>query len=348
MSSTGLHLLAGLVVVIGVLFIKLTLTAWVQARARSGQRRARRRVPPAALPWARRGAGAGSAPRARAAARPRTPPRARAQAARGLLSLLGLIANAERAVASGAPEFAIALRTQLLVGGDTYAIQAQPEYEAAFGRPEAAGGDGEVQVGARARGRTRPVCEEGAAAHIWCKPVQAPTLLRTLHARAQAVVKVVQRSKTMAAAARGTAAASARQEPAGPPDVLHSSASGSARGGGGGPRAPAAHEGGGSDSGGEGGGDGAGAGVGGAASEADAAGEQRQEGTSRGGSPPPPPAAPLTGPQRFRRARANQVVPLPPAYHPTATTGGGGEARRRSGRQSRGSSSSGSDGERAP
>ncbi|GBF89796.1 hypothetical protein Rsub_02966 [Raphidocelis subcapitata] len=106
-SATGLHLLAALVVVVGVLFVKLTLTAWLQA-------------------------------------------------GRAALSLLGLIADAQEQELSGAPEFAIALRTQLLVGGSTYAIQAQPEYEAAFGRPDAAdgggggGGEGEAAAAAAA------------------------------------------------------------------------------------------------------------------------------------------------------------------------------------------------------
>ncbi|KAI8470399.1 MAG: hypothetical protein J3K34DRAFT_510286 [Monoraphidium minutum] len=96
-AASGLHLLAMLVVVVGVLAIKLTLTAW-------------------------------------------------AKGGRSLLSLAGVIADSDDQQITGAPEFAIALRTQLLVGGTTYAIQAQPEYEAAFGRPDAGdggGGDGD-------------------------------------------------------------------------------------------------------------------------------------------------------------------------------------------------------------
>ena len=61
------------------------------------------------------------------------------------MSLLGAIADSEDAAISGAPEFAIALRTQLLVGAASYAIQEQPEYEAAFGRP-GGGGAGEEEA----------------------------------------------------------------------------------------------------------------------------------------------------------------------------------------------------------
>ena len=89
-SVPALHLLACLVIVVALLFLKLTLTAWVRALRR-------------------------------------------------LLSLLGVTADAgddRGGGPSGAPEFGVALRTQLLVGGDTYAIQAQPEYAAAFGRPD--------------------------------------------------------------------------------------------------------------------------------------------------------------------------------------------------------------------
>jgi hypothetical protein len=49
------------------------------------------------------------------------------QAGRSLLSLVGVIADAEELAISGAPEFAIALRTQLLVGAASYAIQVRPE-----------------------------------------------------------------------------------------------------------------------------------------------------------------------------------------------------------------------------
>lgn len=48
---------------------------------------------------------------------------------------------------SGAPEFPVAVRTQLLVGESSYAIQAQPMYASAFTRVEDAVGDVLVQVG---------------------------------------------------------------------------------------------------------------------------------------------------------------------------------------------------------
>jgi hypothetical protein len=38
LSASGLHLLAGLVVVIGLLFVKLTLTAWLQVGGPTGAR----------------------------------------------------------------------------------------------------------------------------------------------------------------------------------------------------------------------------------------------------------------------------------------------------------------------
>jgi len=80
------------------------------------------------------------------ATHPPHPPPTPHQGVRSVLSFAGLIADSEDLQITGAPEFGLALRTQLLVGGGTYAIQEQPEYAAAFGGREEDAGDGEVKV----------------------------------------------------------------------------------------------------------------------------------------------------------------------------------------------------------
>jgi hypothetical protein len=50
--------------------------------------------------------------------------------------MLGVIADNEDTVHTGAPEFPVAVRTQLLVGEASYAIQDQPAYAAAFTKME--------------------------------------------------------------------------------------------------------------------------------------------------------------------------------------------------------------------
>eukprot|EP00878_Enallax_costatus_P038361 GHUV01043572.1.p1 GENE.GHUV01043572.1~~GHUV01043572.1.p1 ORF type:complete len:312 (+),score=102.46 GHUV01043572.1:276-1211(+) len=68
------------------------------------------------------------------------------QGVRWMLSMVGVIADDEDDEVTGVPEFPIAVRTQLLVGESSYAIQAQPQYTAAFTRMEDAVGDVLVQV----------------------------------------------------------------------------------------------------------------------------------------------------------------------------------------------------------
>jgi hypothetical protein len=53
---------------------------------------------------------------------------------RKALSAAGVIDDKDEAHLSGAPEFNLALRMQLLVGSTSYAIQQQSEYRAAFVR----------------------------------------------------------------------------------------------------------------------------------------------------------------------------------------------------------------------
>lgn len=81
------------------------------------------------------------------------------QGGRHVLNLLGLVADKEDTHATGAPQFPVAVRTQLLVGQTSYAITQQAAYAAAFSRAgsdegvaAAAGGDAavEVQVALRA------------------------------------------------------------------------------------------------------------------------------------------------------------------------------------------------------
>lgn len=57
---------------------------------------------------------------------------------------LGVLAAEEEVGLTGAPEYTVALRTQLLVGAPTYAIAGQEEYQEAF---RADDGDVMVQVG---------------------------------------------------------------------------------------------------------------------------------------------------------------------------------------------------------
>ena len=47
-------------------------------------------------------------------------------------NFLGMGSENERLKLTGAPEFTVAVRTQLLVGQSTYAIQSSPEYAHAF------------------------------------------------------------------------------------------------------------------------------------------------------------------------------------------------------------------------
>lgn len=69
------------------------------------------------------------------------------QSGRWLLNMAGAIEDNEEAELSGVPEFPVAVRTQLLVGEASYAIQEQPSYAAAFARTEDAVEDVLVQVG---------------------------------------------------------------------------------------------------------------------------------------------------------------------------------------------------------
>jgi hypothetical protein len=70
------------------------------------------------------------------------------QAGRALLNMAGLIADAEDTQQTGAPEFSVAVRTQLLVGQASYSILEQPAYSAAFTRMEGST-EHEVQVQVR-------------------------------------------------------------------------------------------------------------------------------------------------------------------------------------------------------
>lgn len=72
--------------------------------------------------------------------------------------MVGVIADKEEAEVSGVPEFPVAVRTQLLVGESSYAIQAQPTYAAAFSRMEDAVGDVLVQVGGCTFSSTAECC----------------------------------------------------------------------------------------------------------------------------------------------------------------------------------------------
>lgn len=85
------------------------------------------------------------------------------QAGRTLLSLLGVIADAEDATLSGAPDFPVAVRTRLLVGEATYAIREQPSYAAAFRRDADAGDDVLVRVVLRQRGESLAATVAAAA-----------------------------------------------------------------------------------------------------------------------------------------------------------------------------------------
>lgn len=58
------------------------------------------------------------------------------QAGHWLLNMMGLVPDKEDTHQTGAPEFPVAVRTQLLVGETSYAIQDQPAYAAAFTRME--------------------------------------------------------------------------------------------------------------------------------------------------------------------------------------------------------------------
>lgn len=65
--------------------------------------------------------------------------------------MLGVIADNEDTVHTGAPEFPVAVRTQLLVGEVSYAIQDQPAYAAAFTKMEHMEEDVWVKVRMRKR-----------------------------------------------------------------------------------------------------------------------------------------------------------------------------------------------------
>ena len=100
------------------------------------------------------------------------------QAAKYLLSLAGFIEDKEEQQLTGVPEYYVALRTQLLHGATSYAIQEQAEYAEAIRRDA---GEGEVLVqvgtgsnscrmgkfcnqGKRQVGAGRP---EGASMNLW-------------------------------------------------------------------------------------------------------------------------------------------------------------------------------------
>jgi hypothetical protein len=53
-----------------------------------------------------------------------------------IASFLGVFPESDKLKLSGAPEFTVAMRTQLLVGQSTYAIQQSPEYAHAFASME--------------------------------------------------------------------------------------------------------------------------------------------------------------------------------------------------------------------
>ncbi len=231
------------------------------------------------------------------------------QAGRSLLSFLGLIADSEDHQISGAPEFGLALRTQLLVGGDTYAIQKQPEYEAAFGRHEEEEGDGEVKVALR----------QGAK--------QAASA-----ASAEAVPPLDNARRVLpSSSSRGRGS----MDGAAPGIITHGSVRPS-------PRAPAVRPSSGFSQ-------QEGGGAGEVASQQEADGEQARGNSAAGGRRGEVAGGGqemeqrqeqqvLTGAQRFRKARANQVMPLPQEYLQQAQ---GGSGRRRKG--SGGGSSSSSD-----
>jgi hypothetical protein len=61
--------------------------------------------------------------------------------------MLGLVADREDTQHTGAPEFTVAVRTQLLVGETSYAIQDQPAYATAFTKMEHMEEDVCVKVG---------------------------------------------------------------------------------------------------------------------------------------------------------------------------------------------------------
>jgi hypothetical protein len=66
-----------------------------------------------------------------------------------VLSLAGVIEDKEEQQLTGVPEYHVALRTQLLHGATSYAIQEQAEYSEAF-RRDAGEEEVLVQVGAGA------------------------------------------------------------------------------------------------------------------------------------------------------------------------------------------------------
>lgn len=66
------------------------------------------------------------------------------QAGRFLMSLAGVIEDQEDLGLTGAPEFIVAVRTQLMLGESSYAIQLQPAYAHAFAKLD--DDDGIVQV----------------------------------------------------------------------------------------------------------------------------------------------------------------------------------------------------------
>jgi hypothetical protein len=61
--------------------------------------------------------------------------------------MLGLVADNEDTQHTGAPEFPVAVRTQLLVGEASYALQDQPAYATAFTKMGDADEDVCVKVG---------------------------------------------------------------------------------------------------------------------------------------------------------------------------------------------------------
>lgn len=102
------------------------------------------------------------------------PPAVCLQAGRWVLSCLGRISDQECTEESGLPDFPLAVRTQLLVGETSYAIQAQPSYAAAFSKTQDIG---EVMVQVRHPSRDGLTAQAQPClllAHLatWCNPGQ--------------------------------------------------------------------------------------------------------------------------------------------------------------------------------
>ncbi|KAF8062000.1 Pigl [Scenedesmus sp. PABB004] len=228
------------------------------------------------------------------------------RAGRALLSAVGVIADSEGGEASGVPEFGVAVRTQLLVGESSYAIQDQPSYAAAFARDDGVVGDVLVQVvmrtgaekltGSRAKPPATPPPQQAAS----------PRAPSELAAGGPACPPSGSLAASAAAALARDAGPQQAAREAGEPRQRRSRASASTASEGWAP---------------------------GAGERADEPGGSVAAGDVPPG-PEPPPAweqpqpQPQPQPQRaglsaqYRAARANQVLPLPPEYLAAARAGG--------------------------